>query len=671
MNRCLSIVGAWLLLCLSFVSEVQAEESIRLPKIFDYDDWESCSNSSDYCYAKTLLRVDQFPAGVVVPDTESTDRIIYNHRRHVLEFGVCISKCLDEVSGLSEADRRALDHPAIHVNYSFHIPSNVFSTMVVDDRRYSSLVNVCINKRLRAEYNISGHTTLEYCRRPRSSPPLPFTFLELSFIAITLTLVIVPLIATLIDVCSPSDKNKIKTAAKSNHNQHKRDKWVMAFSIRQNWNRLLAQPKTDLQHELLHIDGLRVALQHLLIVIHSVGMAMIVPTQNYGELEGFLNHYPLLAYITTNAILVQIFFTIGGYLLSVNFLRDTRTQSIDAQYVMKKVLNRLLRLLPVYWYFLLFSVSVNVRFDTNLSGFRLFTVENAFCRRNAWSNMLFINNLAWPEEMCLIHTWYLAADLQLFLLALAVLVMVHRWPKSCGIVFMVGTLFSLWMPAYITHVDKLHPVFPFKLSEAKLFLIYDRWIRKIHMPSYVNTGSYLAGLIAGYLHDRVSNHKLQLNALPLYRVANRLITPFLVIVLFSSGIWYTIDVPKPSLWVTLYSAVYRNVLGVFVAICFLRSINAPKGLFRRILSLKLLTTLGKLTYSVYVLHDVVIRLVQLNVPLGAAISIKKVFSFVYLINTAAFAGGLLVFLFVEQPMVQLLKPIIDRTCSRSNKRKDN
>lgn len=48
-------------------------------------------------------------------------------------------------------------------------------------------------------------------------------------------------------------------------------------------------------------------------------------------------------------------------------------------------------------------------------------------------------------------------------------------------------------------------------SEAKLFLSYDPWIRKIHMPSYANTGSYLAGLIAGYLHDRVTNHKLQLS----------------------------------------------------------------------------------------------------------------------------------------------------------------
>ncbi|XP_035772652.1 O-acyltransferase like protein-like [Anopheles albimanus] len=649
-------VGMWLLFCWWFVFAVQAEDPYRLPEIFMYDDWESCPNSSVYCYAKTMLRVDQFPAGVVVPDTESTDRIVYHHRRHVLDLGVCVAKCQDEVSGLSEMERSALDHPAISVNYTFHVPSHVFPTMAVDDRRYRSLVNVCINKRLRAEYNIAGHTTLEYCRPPRDHPAPPFSFLELAFIAITSSLVSVLLLATYIDFSSPDDKIPC-------------DGWVMAFSIRQNWNRLTAGPRTDLQRELIHIDGLRVGLQHLLIVIHSIGLAMIAPTPNYREMESFLDSFPLLAYITTNALLVQIFFTIGGYLLSVNFLRDSRTQPIDARYVGRKLLNRLLRLVPVYWYFLLFSVSINVRLDTHVGGFRLFTVENAFCRRNAWSNMLFLNNLVWPEDMCLLHTWYLAADFQLFLYALAVLLVVHRWPKSCGILFMVGILFSLCMPAYITHHNKLHPVYPFKLSEAKLFLSYDPWIRKIHMPSYANTGSYLAGLIAGYLHDRVTNHKLQLSEFSLYRAADRLITPVMIVVLFSSGIWYSIDVPKPSLWVSLYSALYRNVLGVFVAVCFLRSINAPKGLFRRILSFKLLTTLGKLTYSVYVLHDVAMRLVQLNQPMGSTISVTKVLSFVYQINLVAFAGGLLVFLLVEQPMIQLFKPTIDRICSWSKKNK--
>lgn len=239
----------------------------------------------------------------------------------------------------------------------------------------------------------------------------------------------------------------------------------MAFSIRQNWNRLLVVPRSpSLHHELLFVDGLRVLVNHLVIVLHSSLTASVVPSSNWAELESLLNVYPALAYFSSNAFLVQIFFTIGGYLLSVNFLRDSRTRPIDGRYVANKLLNRLLRLLPVYGYFLLFSVSTNVRFDTNVNGFRLFTAENGICRQNWWSNLLFINNLAWPEDLCLMHTWYLATDLQLFVLALVLLLAVHRWPKSSGTVFTVATLVSLWMPAYITHTAKLHPVLPVKLG---------------------------------------------------------------------------------------------------------------------------------------------------------------------------------------------------------------
>ncbi len=39
------------------------------------------------------------------------------------------------------------------------------------------------------------------------------------------------------------------------------------------------------------------------------------------------------------------------------------------------------------------------------------------CRDNWWSNLLYINNFVNKEEMCLGVTWYLACDMQMYLLA--------------------------------------------------------------------------------------------------------------------------------------------------------------------------------------------------------------------------------------------------------------
>ncbi|XP_058065936.1 nose resistant to fluoxetine protein 6-like [Anopheles bellator] len=645
----------WIVGLLSCWSVAQAQLSTnryRPPDLFMYDNFEQCqarSSSSVYCYARTILRVDQFPAGFVVPNTESTDRIIFNHRRQFLELGVCIADCQDEVGALSEKERSALYQPKIPVNFTSLLPNTLFPTMPADKRRYETLVNICINRRLRAKYNISGYTALEFCRPPRNTPPDQFSLLELLFITTTVTLMGAVLVATLRDLRQGSEGD---------------GGIVAAFSVRHNWNRLVADPTSGLYRELVHIDGLRVIVNHLVILLHSVLAASVAPSRNFADLEQVLQRYPALMYLSSNAFLVQIFFTIGGYLLAVNFLRDAAKQPIDSCYVRGKLLNRLLRLLPVYGYFLLFSVSLNVRFDTNMNGFRLFTVENAVCRQNWWANVLFINNFPWPKELCLMHSWYLAADLQLFLLALGVLLLIHRWPRAVGFLFTVGTVLSLWIPAYITHRNKLHPVLPIKLSEAKFIVMYEPWIRQIYLPSYANTGSYLAGLIAGYLHHRVVHHKLQLQEYPLYRVIERFITPLLAAVVLLTGVWYSIDVPKPSLWVSLYSTLYRNVMGVFVAVCFLRSINTPKGHFRRILGSKLFTTLGKLTYSVYVLHDVVMRFLLLHEHPNTYISLPKFLRSVYLVNGASFVGGLLVFLVIEQPMIQLLKPAIDRMCTR-------
>ncbi|XP_058123500.1 nose resistant to fluoxetine protein 6-like [Anopheles ziemanni] len=635
------------------VNNVQADRGlggrqwglIRLPPIFMYDDLTQCeAHDSVYCYARTILRVDRFPHGYVLPDTESTSRIVYNHRAQFLDLGICLSSCEEELRHLSTSEKAALYHSKINVNFTSLIPNELFPTMENDKSKYETLVNICVNRRLSVEYNMSGYTALEYCRPRPIEVARSFDFLEILFIAVSAGFIGALLISTMLDACSVRPESSV----------------VSAFSIRKNWNRLMGEQRSSLHLDLLYIDGLRVVVNHLVIVLHTFLVAGVVPTKNYQDLEDLLGYRGLQAYVSCNAFLVQIFFTIGGYLLTVNFLRDASRAPINAKYIVNKLLNRLVRLMPVYGYFLLFSVSLNRRFDVNENGFRLFTAENAICRQNWWSNLLFVNNFSWPRELCLMHTWYLAADLQLFLMALAVLLVIYRWPRVAGFLFVSGVILSFWVPAYITHQQKLHPVLPSKLSEAKFLVMYEPWLRHLYLPSYANTGCYLFGIIAGYLYHQTTTNNLQLGKSPVYRLADKMVTPVLLMVIVSSCLWYNFDVPKPSVWVSMYSALFRNIIGIFVALCFLRCINTPKGLLRSILSSKPFVTLGKLTYSVYILHDVVMRFVLLQERIGTMLSVSKFLGYIYFVNGASFVGGLIVFMAIEQPMIQLLKPVVNR-----------
>uniref|UniRef100_A0A182PUZ9 ZP domain-containing protein n=1 Tax=Anopheles epiroticus TaxID=199890 RepID=A0A182PUZ9_9DIPT len=169
------LIYGLLLQLTTFITFVRPEQPSSLPAIFLYDDFGHCKAvASVYCYARTILRVDQFPAGFEIPQTESTDRIVHNHRPHCLELGICLRNCEQEVNKLTASSRETLFQPQIPVNFTFLIPSELFPTMQSDKRRYETLVNVCVNQRLRARYNMTGYTTLEYCRPDPKQSARPY-----------------------------------------------------------------------------------------------------------------------------------------------------------------------------------------------------------------------------------------------------------------------------------------------------------------------------------------------------------------------------------------------------------------------------------------------------------------------------------------------------------------
>ena len=51
------------------------------------------------------------------------------------------------------------------------------------------------------------------------------------------------------------------------------------------------------------------------------------------------------------------------------------------------------------------------------------------CRNNGWQNLLYINNFYKQEEQCLAQTWYLANDMQFYILSPLILIPLWKKPK--------------------------------------------------------------------------------------------------------------------------------------------------------------------------------------------------------------------------------------------------
>jgi peptidoglycan/LPS O-acetylase OafA/YrhL len=98
-------------------------------------------------------------------------------------------------------------------------------------------------------------------------------------------------------------------------------------------------------------------------------------------------------------VLNQIFFAISGFLQATLFLDYiTKQTKFDANLLWKSIFHRYIRIVPVYGFFILLDSTLLVRMQDGPIWPRIAETERYFCRKNWWTNMLFINNYVNANE---------------------------------------------------------------------------------------------------------------------------------------------------------------------------------------------------------------------------------------------------------------------------------
>ncbi|XP_063238308.1 nose resistant to fluoxetine protein 6-like [Bacillus rossius redtenbacheri] len=130
--------------------------------------------------------------------------------------------------------------------------------------------------------------------------------------------------------------------------------------------------------------------------------------------------------IMGGALLVDFFFLASGTLLSYLLLSDLKKyKSVN---LLRKVIIRFLRLTPTYMVVVFFHATVFHRLGSGPLWESVVGRERDRCQANWWTNLLYINNYVNADRMCMITTWYLAADTQLFIVCLLMVYIIGRWP---------------------------------------------------------------------------------------------------------------------------------------------------------------------------------------------------------------------------------------------------
>jgi hypothetical protein len=226
-------------------------------------------------------------------------------------------------------------------------------------------------------------------------------------------------------------------------------KLVLCFSLLSNTRRLLSNDENNKRKtscpQIPCLNGIRVLSMTWVILCHSYLFSLSV-TNNLVDLLQDAKDSFAFSVVINGSFSVDSFFVLSALLLAYTFLRSpsrspdedsddeelrtrtTRRWSSSVLLLLSLYFHRILRILPVYIVVLLIDSSV-----AHLTSSGPFwdygdqaTSEHTLCHNSWWYNILFINNFQPLKEQCMAWTWYLANDMQYFILA-PFLLLIVKW----------------------------------------------------------------------------------------------------------------------------------------------------------------------------------------------------------------------------------------------------
>lgn len=203
---------------------------------------------------------------------------------------------------------------------------------------------------------------------------------------------------------------------------------ISCFSFTSNLKYFVSQDKQD--RRIKGIDGIRVLSLTWIILCHCYLFSM----SETNNLLDVVDDADTLSFsvVLNGSFSVDSFFVLSGLLLSFHFMRHHRNDNSQNKnqgcLLACLYLRRIVRILPLYSIVLLIDWSVGHLVSSGPfwdNGDQV-TSEKTLCEASWWYNLLFINNFLSLKKQCMAWTWFLANDMQFFIAAPILLIIIQR-----------------------------------------------------------------------------------------------------------------------------------------------------------------------------------------------------------------------------------------------------
>ncbi|XP_005106497.3 O-acyltransferase like protein [Aplysia californica] len=259
--------------------------------------------------------------------------------------------------------------------------------------------------------------------------------------------------------------------------------------------------------------------------------------------------------------------------------------------------HRIWRLTPPYMLSLVFFMGFLKFFGSGVNWSNILPADAENCEKYWWTNLLYVNNLLYTRTPCMVHSWYLANDMQFYLLSPLLLIPLY-YNMYAGLVVCGTVLLSSWIVTGVLSMSRGWVASDF----AMVFTNQQVMNRGIgyYVTPYTRVGPFVIGILAGYLMAR---HGGKI-AMKWYVVAIGWAVAVATGLAVVYGIHGDITAKDPSSteFAALYNALSRSAWSVAISWVIIACASGYGGPVNWFLSWKPLIVLSRLSYLCYLIH---------------------------------------------------------------------
>ena len=280
---------------------------------------------------------------------------------------------------------------------------------------------------------------------------------------------------------------------------------IRCFSLRDNYKSLMSVRKCKPGDHSNVLDGIRVLSMLLVISGHCFTFKTHNAIVNLENFETRMSAAWWDLFIFLGEYSVDTFFWMGGFLLGYLLLQEVEKKrgKFGALGWSLVYIHRILRILPVYAFMLLFSLSVFPSISTGPMWFN-HNIVTKDCSEYWWTVLTFTNNFipGGYGNQCMGIGWYLADDMQFFALGPLLILLYYfsaRWLSWVFkvVLFVLGYIISFYIAQ--EYDFQVHMISSKNAKGGS-----NDYYHMYYTKPYTRFFPYIAGLYCGYVFLRYS-----------------------------------------------------------------------------------------------------------------------------------------------------------------------